>query len=33
MIKIKEVMDEPESAADAFEQVANVVQPIAAKES
>ena len=33
MIKIKEVVDELESAADAFEQVANVVQSIAAKES
>jgi uncharacterized protein len=31
MIKIKEVVDELESAADAFEQVANVVQSIAAK--
>ena len=33
MIKIKEVVDELESAADAFEAVANVVQSIAAKES
>jgi len=33
MIKIKEVVDELESAADAFEHVANVVQSIAAKES
>jgi uncharacterized protein len=33
MIKIKEVVDELESAADAFEDVANVVQSIAAKES
>jgi len=33
MIKIKEVVDELESAADAFEQVANVVQSIAARES
>ena len=31
MIKIKEVVDELESAADAVEQVANVVQSIAAK--
>ena len=33
MIKIKEVVDELESAADAFEDLANVVQSIAAKES
>jgi uncharacterized protein len=33
MIKIKEVVDELESAADSFEDVANVVQSIAAKES
>jgi uncharacterized protein len=33
MIKIKEVVDQLESAADAFEHVANVVQSIAAKES
>src|SRR4051794_20314592 len=32
-IKIKEVVDQLESAADAFERVANVVQSIAAKES
>lgn len=33
MIKIKEVVDQLEKAADAFERVANVVQSIAAKES
>jgi len=33
MIKIKEVVDELKSAADAFEDLANVVQSIAAKES
>jgi uncharacterized protein len=33
MIKIKEVVEELESAADAFEDLANVVQSIAAKES
>jgi uncharacterized protein len=33
MIKIKEVVDQLERAADAFERVANVVQSIAAKES
>jgi len=33
MIKIKEVVDQLESAADAFERVANVIQSIAAKES
>ncbi len=32
-IKIKEVVDQLESAADAFEHVANAVQSIAAKES
>jgi uncharacterized protein len=33
MIKIKEVVDQLEKAADTFERVANVVQSIAAKES
>jgi uncharacterized protein len=33
MIKIKEVIDQLEAAADAFEHVANVIQSIAAKES
>jgi predicted phosphate transport protein (TIGR00153 family) len=33
MIKVKEVIDQLEAAADAFEHVANVVQSIAAKES
>lgn len=33
MIKVKEVVDELEAAADAFEHVANVIQSIAAKES
>jgi predicted phosphate transport protein (TIGR00153 family) len=33
IIKVKEVVDQLESAADAFERVANVVQSIAAKES
>jgi predicted phosphate transport protein (TIGR00153 family) len=33
MIKIQEVVDQLEKAADAFERVANVVQSIAAKES
>ncbi len=33
VIKIKEVVDQLESAADAFERAANVVQSIAAKES
>jgi predicted phosphate transport protein (TIGR00153 family) len=33
VIKIKEVVDQLEMAADAFEQVANVIQSIAAKES
>jgi predicted phosphate transport protein (TIGR00153 family) len=33
MIKIKEVVDQLEAAADAFEDVANVIQSIAAKES
>jgi predicted phosphate transport protein (TIGR00153 family) len=33
MIKIKEVVDQLEKAADAFERVANVIQSIAAKES
>src|SRR4051794_29119860 len=33
VIKIKEIVDRLESAADAFEQVANVIQSIAAKES
>jgi predicted phosphate transport protein (TIGR00153 family) len=33
LIKVKEVIDRLESAADAFERLANVVQSIAAKES
>lgn len=33
MIKVKEVVDQLEAAADSFEQVANVIQSIAAKES
>jgi uncharacterized protein Yka (UPF0111/DUF47 family) len=33
MIKVKEVADQLEAAADSFEQVANVIQSIAAKES
>jgi uncharacterized protein len=33
MIKIKEIVDQLERAADAFERVANAVQSIAAKES
>jgi uncharacterized protein len=33
VIKLKEVVDQLEAAADAFEHVANVVQSIAAKES
>ncbi len=33
VMKLKEVVDELESAADAFEDVADVVQTIAVKES
>jgi uncharacterized protein Yka (UPF0111/DUF47 family) len=33
LLKVKEVLDRMEEAADAFEHVANVVQSIAAKES
>ena len=33
MLKLKEVIDELEDAADAFEKVANTVESIAVKES
>jgi hypothetical protein len=33
LMKIKEVVEELESAADAFEKVANIVETIAVKES
>ena len=33
MLKLKEVVDELEDAADAFEHVANTVETIAVKES
>ena len=33
ILKVKEVVDQLEAAADAFEHLANVIQSIAAKES